>query len=406
MNTHPKRGRSWIGFAVGLLAVVIPLGIYLLVRDGHQGRATGGDQGAREPAGPATTAPPSPAGPGGASSGTSGPAAAPGAQAPAQAAVPFEIDPRPLAVSGAAVRDPAAAIDRAAVTAALRRAEDWLRREPGRPYASPDLSSLRTFALEVECWQRLWEAEQDPSRQARIGQELIGRLRAFAIPGELERRLRPDPSLAGVYEVVLLTARCVDHGIDVSGILPLLRNLVPVVEDAVRRMPPPTAALFTAGFDHAGIDLSTPVSAYRRSGVLASRPREVVTSAGALVGLTQELWAYAEGGRVPVRDLTEDERAWLARALPHFALASSLIDLRELSGDLLSCLNLCGLRETHGYQEGIRILLGRQNPDGSFGEAGAAGAAQPDAARAALLVPTSTCIAALSLEVRARAAGS
>jgi hypothetical protein len=210
----------------------------------------------------------------------------------------------------------------------------------------------------------------------------------------------------GIYEVTLLAGRCMDHGVDIAPVVAMLRQLLPSVERSIRSLPPSTAALFTAEFERIGLPLQTPLASYRAQGMLASRPREAVTGASAMIGLTQEIWAYTGGGRTPIPDLSPAERAWLGRALPHFALAASLLDLRDLSGDLLSCLRLCGLQDAYGYREGIRILLERQNADGSFGGAGGAPGGATTENRAARLAPTSTCVTALSLELHPPGAGS
>jgi hypothetical protein len=108
--------------------------------------------------------------------------------------------------------------------------------------------------------------------------------------------------------------------------------------------------------------------------------------------LTQEILAYTDLAQCPFDSLSPEERAYLHRVLPHFALMYTLLRNHELMADLLSCLNLAGMTETYGYREGLRVLLTRQNDDGSFGPEG------EGRGRMTRLATTTSCLTALSLE--------
>ena len=152
-----------------------------------------------------------------------------------------------------------------------------------------------------------------------------------------------------------------------------------------------------AAMERAGVTPRASSTSFRSAGVLASRPREVTMGAAAIAALTAEIFAASDGGRRQFTDLTAPERTYLRRVLPYFGMAMTLLRREESAADLLTCMRTTGMTGTYGYREGMRRLLERQNPDGSFGES-----TSPDGrARAAeQLAPTAAAVTAIVLERR------
>jgi hypothetical protein len=311
----------------------------------------------------------------------------------------------PLRVSGESLPDSEPPPDAAAIRKSLAGAERWLRGFHVDPFGGSGTDSLRVFSLEVECWHRLGEASRvlDPSRHEEIEREIRVRLRRFDDPTRLADRMRAQQAIQGSLDVLLLAGRCRDHGIDTAPLLPLIRSMATPVAQFMDQIPSPTAALYAAAFADLGIDNGRPLSRYLSSGVIAARPREIDLGIGRMYGLTQEIFARTSGGERPLEFADPAEKAWLERVLPYLEMACTLVRNHEVAGDLLSCMNAAGLDETYGYREGLRALISRQNPDGSFGEAAGGGRARI----ISILPSTTSAITALALESRraARRAG-
>lgn len=120
-------------------------------------------------------------------------------------------------------------------------------------------------------------------------------------------------------------------------------------------------------------------------------------SAAEVAALSQEILALTDFGRQPDPDLSIEERQYLERALPFFALSYTLLTVPEIVGDVLTSMNFLGMTQSYGYNEALRVMLSRQNKDGSFG-ALLSGRAD----LSSLLAPTNSCLTALSAEARRR----
>jgi|GEM_PF-3427359 len=357
---NPLRSRtSWLGFLIGLLAILLPLAGYLLMHRPHE-------RGAAKSSQP----------------------------------IDHSVDAVPLRTSGESLIDPEPLPDSAVIRHALSNAERLLRGFHIDPFGGSGTDSLRLFALEVECWHGLAAAaaSDDPAHASSIEREVRSRLERFLDPPKLEERIRAQGSLQGMLEILLLAGRCRDHGIDPAPLNPLIRSLAGPIGSGMDRLPAPTAAMYAASLSALGIDVGRPLSRYVAAGVIASRPREIEIGSSSIYGITQEIFARTAGGVRPLTPTDPSERAWLERVLPYLEMACTLLRSFESAGDLLSCLHAAGLDETHGYREGLRALVARQNPDGSFGDAAGTGRARV----VALLAPTSSAIAALSIDVSQR----
>lgn len=303
----------------------------------------------------------------------------------------LEIDESNLRVSGASVADSKPPPSSEQVAEALSRTEGWLRRHAIDPYGGTGIDSLRLFALEVQCWDRLWLAEDHPERKRLLAGEVKSRLRRFVDPAQMVEDLRSQADLRGALEILILSSRSRAHDVNITSLTPILETLAPPLNSELDLMPPATAALFVAHLADLDLETARPLDYFRRTGALATKPREVKMKLSDVYGLTQEILAYTGLAQMPLDNLSDDERIYLHRVLPHLAMTYTLLQNIELSADLLSCLALTGMTETYGYREGMRILMTRQNADGSFG------AESSGEGRTAKLAATTSCLTALSL---------
>lgn len=378
MSSATRKIPPWAGFLVGLLAIAVPLGLYLGIRELRSRPAPEG----RRPPAASREAPSTPAAP------------------PAGAA---RDEARPgtggLRVAGASVRDSRPLPDDAALGRASERVADWLAAGGFDPFAGAGIDSLRLFALEAECWHRLAGGESDPARRAAYEGEFMRRARVALDPSRLRRRLESQRTAQGWIEILMFAARGVERGLDREAIRSAFQPGASKIAAEMDRGTPSSALLTASYLETIGLDVGRPSDRYREAGILARQPRETRVNIGDIFSLTQEVLAIA-GGRSSIVRVSPVERDYLHRVLPFFSLTYVLFQRQEMVGDLLSCLNLLSMTETYGYREGMRVMLERQNPDGSFGEATERG----KSGRIAQLPATTACVTAISLE-RARARG-
>lgn len=367
MATRKPRS-SWTGFAIGLLAFAVPIAGYLVYRGIERRPAAG-------------AAPAAPQG---------GMSRSPGS-APTNPT--FRIDDSALAPSGMSLPDPGPRADPAKVKGALDRAEGWLRSFTIDPYSGTGSDSLRSFAIEVDCWHRLWIAEVDPGRKKLLDDEVRKRLDRFLKPERITAILRSQGSLQGVLEVLLLMSRCREHGMSPESLMPVMQSIAPAIQSEIERYPASMAALYAWLLEKNGIEIGRPLEVYRGRGLLFLQPREVEMSAGDVGGLTQEILAFTDGGTRAFVPAAPDEKRYLDRVLPYFAVAYTILGKFEMAGDLLTCLSCTGSSETFGYRDSMRAMLARQNRDGSW-----SGAPEGTERRVMRLGPTASALGALSLE--------
>jgi hypothetical protein len=373
MATPPKTRPPWVGFAIGLLAVALPLSGYFVYRAIVRAPAERAPAVAAEAPRRGSAAPVNPT---------------------------FRIDESKLEPSGMSLRDPGPPIDPKKVRAAIGKAEGWLRTFTIDPFSGTGSDSLRIFAIEVDCWHRLWFSETDPSRKGQLEEAVRERLRRFLQPEKIGNLLRAQGTLQGVLEILMLAARCREHEIDVGPLMPVIQSISPAIGAEMDRLPPSTAALFAWALSKLEVDLGRPLSSYRDTGLVFLQPREVEMSGGDVSNLTQEILAFTNGGTEPFTYSAPDEKRYLERVLPYFAVSYTLVGRNELVGDLLTGLSCTGQADTFGYRDALRTLITRQNPDGSFSSAPGA-----KEARGLRLAPTASCLGALCIE-KQRAPGS
>jgi hypothetical protein len=302
------------------------------------------------------------------------------------------IDETGLRDAGASIRDSSPPPDPEAIRSSLRRAQNWLSGHTINPFGGTGVDSLRLFALEVQCWDRLAMAAAGPSARRALSGEVASRLRRFVDPVRLNEKLRTQAGAAAILEALILASRCDAYEIDRAPLGPLLKTLAPHLTAALDRMNHATAAMYLANLQLLGIETPYSLQGYRDGGMMARQPRETTMAIGEVRALTQEILAYTDLATRPLGDLARDEHVYLHRVLPHFTLMYTVLQDQELASDLLTCLNLAGMTETYGYCEGLRRLVERQNADGSFGSASA------ESDWTMRLATTAGCLTALSLE--------
>lgn len=369
MNSERPRRPAWFGFLIGLLAIGLPIAGVLGWQQLRHGRRTEASPPRRALSSPAVSP-----------TVDSGP-----------------IDEADLVVSGASIADPTPPPSTAALRAACGRAQRWLERVQVDPFAGNGVDSLRLFALEVECWDRIARAQAPGPERSRAEGQLAARLRRVCDARRLRGRFEGPGGSAGLLDALFLVERCKERGLDPEPLVAAIRAGKDLMESEIGRMPPSMAMFYSSAMERAGIAPGIPSSSYRSAGMLAARPREVTMNASAISALVAEIFAASDGGRASLERLQPAEESYLHRVLPHLAMTATLFRRLETAADLLSCLNTAHMTETYGYREGLRTLVERQNPDGSFGDSGAPGGR---ARVVELLAPTTAAVTAMSLELR------
>jgi hypothetical protein len=294
----------------------------------------------------------------------------------------------------AAGRAPAVSTD--GIDAAIERSIRWLENVRAEPFTG-SAADLRVYTVEVECWHRLSILDTDPDRRSRFERVTADRLAEVLDRARLEQVLSGPDGTTVFTELLVLAARCREHGIDPAPIREVLLLRRRDVLDEAGRVPPSIRALYAAYLPAVGLQSAVPIDQIRRDGMRARRPCEVDLGLADVYYLTHEIFADCDYGFRPLPAGGAAEQAYLLRVLPFYTLLYAGVGNLDIVGELLVCMRSAALRNTFGYQEGIRVLLERQNPDGSYGNPNPQTLGRPvrDADR---LHATMNAITALGLE--------
>ena len=279
---------------------------------------------------------------------------------------------------------------------ALRRAEDWLVAVRVDPFAG-SVPAFRRFVLEVEAWHRLWALAPTEAERSRLTGEVRPRLQAALDRAGLKEILAMPEGNEAFSEMAVLADRCRTHGFDPGPIAEALAANRAALRAEVESAPASAQAVYAAYLEAAGSPIRLKGEEILARGMLRLRPREIDLTLADVYYLTHEIFARSDYALSKLRGLAPEEEAYLLRVLPFFALFYARLGKIDILGEILTFLHAAGMRDTHAYREGIRTLLERQEPDGSFRDAGA-GPARPD--RSDRLHPTLNAITALALERR------
>jgi hypothetical protein len=271
-----------------------------------------------------------------------------------------------LLISIAAVSRVSAADRDAAISAAIARGAGWLESAQIDPF-SQGAASIRMYTMEIEARHRLWYLEKDPVRRGELDTRVTERLRAVLDAGKLNAALSGEGGSGAFTEIAILADRCRQHGVDPAPLSAALAGRRDALRAEVERVPPSVRLLYAAYLPAVGVDLGLSFADLRSKGMLAIRPRGVDLTLTDVYYLTHEIFAYSDYATRPLSGLTEEERLYLLETLPFFTVFYAAWNNLDVVGELLACLWAAGMRDTWAYEEGIRVLLERQNADGSFG---------------------------------------
>ncbi len=284
--------------------------------------------------------------------------------------------------------------------ASLQRATEWLATVSVDPF-SDGVESFRRFAVEVECWHRLWALESDGPRRDLFDRETASRLAKAGDPERLKRILSETEGRDALTEMALLASRSGEHGIDPRPFRLALEAHRALLEEEIKRAPPSLRILYASLLPAAGVGSPLPPAEARPGGMLARRPAEIDLTLRDVYHLTHEVFALCDYGLRPLGPLPPEEQAYLLRVLPFFATYYAVGGHLDISGEVLICMVAAGLTDTRAYREGVRTILERQNPDGSFGAPDVAAIGRPLEA-GDYLHPTLNGVTVLLLERRLR----
>jgi hypothetical protein len=253
------------------------------------------------------------------------------------------------------------------------------------------------YTMEIEARHRIWLLEKDPARRALLDAGLKQRLALVLDEQRLAAALSGEGGSGAFTEIAVLSDRCRQHGLDPT---PLCRSLAghrDVLRAEVEKVPPSVRLLYAVYLPSCGIDLGLSVPALRAKGMLANRPGEIALTLTDVYYLTHEIFAYTDYATKPLLGLSEAERLYLLRVLPFFTVFYAAWNNLDLVGELVACLWAADMRASWAYEEGVRVLLERQNPDGSFGGPDPRTLDRPVRATE-VLHPTMNCLTVLLLD--------
>lgn len=304
-----------------------------------------------------------------------------------------------LLLLAAAARQAFAADDERSrlIEQAVDRAVAWVRTVNIEPFGG-DILSFRLFAVKAEIWHRLAAVEPDP-RKREIYQFEAEDCLSRANDKEGLAGLLAKQDDAKIYtEILVLIHRARQHRVNPGAMAGALQEVLPDLEQEIARVPASLKAVYAAYLPAARLDLGYKLEDLRKQGMLARRPDETTLTLADVYYLTHEIFAFSDYASIPLH-ASPEEREYLLRVLPFYTLFYSNLNNIDIMAELLTCLHAAGMRDTFAYQEGLRVLIERQNPDGSFGSIDPRGREQPPAP-AEYLHPTMNALWALVLELR------
>jgi len=268
-----------------------------------------------------------------------------------------------LAAAGKSAADPR----EAAVGSAIARASAWLDGVQVAPFLY-GATSFRLFAMEIEARHRLWLAARgESSRKSELDQQIRGRLAQALDAEKLREVLTGEDGALCFTEMAVLAKRCRDHGLDPAPFGSALDANLDRLRADVDRLPPSLQVLHAVYLPAAGIDLGLDAAQLRRKGMIAGRPAEADLTLAEIYYLTHEIFAHTDYGALPLTGFSEGEERFRGRALSFFAIVYGSVNNLDILSEILICMASAGLADGWAYEEGIRVLVERQNQDGSFG---------------------------------------
>lgn len=263
------------------------------------------------------------------------------------------------AVSG--VSGPNAAEARSAIERAVR----WLRSIQIEPVAD-GIEGFRYYVLEVRSWHVLYLYESDRARKEDYRKALLTRLAPLGDGSRLSGILETSkaPKFIAELLVALLIARDVGHD------LPAIEKRLPELLRAgieVPARPVPLQIALAGLIESIGLKQGATTAELRPRGMLQTRPKESKTGVMEAYLLTHEIFGLCDYGMRPL-ELAPDERDWLERTLPFWALFYRLARRTDIGSELLICNQVLGTSNTYEYGEGLAYLLECQSPEGYFTE--------------------------------------
>lgn len=283
-----------------------------------------------------------------------------------------------------------------AIDKSIGAARSWFATLRLEPFAE-GLDGFRNYVLGVETRHRIWLVEKSPAARSETEESLRAELRR-AMDADRLGVLLADPNAAKAYtDVAVLADRCLIHGVDPAPTREAMRRERDRVLAEVRRAPPSLVALYAKYLPAAGLAEIASSLDWERSTIVARKPREADLTLNDVYYLTHEIFALTDYASQPLPAIAPEDRAYLVRVLPFYTLFYCSLGNLDIAAELLSCLHAAGMEDTWGYQDGIRTLVERQNPDGSFGTRDERSMGRPIQA-ADYLHPTMNCLWALLLD--------
>jgi len=261
----------------------------------------------------------------------------------------------------AGVAGPSAAEARAAIDRAVR----WLRSIEIDPVAG-GIEGFRYYVLEVRSWHVLYLYEADRARKEEYRKALQARLAPLGDGSRLSGILETNKAPKFIAELLVALVIARDAGHDLPAIEKRLPDLLRAGIEVPAR-PVPLQIALAGLIESIGLKQGATTPELRSRGMLQTRPKESKTGVMEAYLLTHEIFGLCDYGMRPL-ELAPDERAWLERTLPFWALFYRLARRTDIGSEILICNQVVGTSNTYEYGEGLTYLLECQSPDGYFTE--------------------------------------
>lgn len=275
-----------------------------------------------------------------------------------------------LAFSPAAAAS-ASGTDAAAIDAAIERAVAWIDALPVDPKALREERGMRGkkhFAEKLFAYAVLAKAESDPKKREAI----VAKFAAAFAPArarEFHEFDVSDVKLLREESMSYLTALWLAARLGVPA--PEGKASVAEKKAAIAKDLPNRAVHWQLAFafllGKLGHEPPESVESLARKTMLAAKRPTNSLSVEDVYGLVHEIFVLSSYGDEPVRWPTPESRLYAHAALPALVQRAIRDNDADLLAELLVAMRLSSLSAGATFEDGVRHLLGRQNPDGSFG---------------------------------------
>lgn len=298
--------------------------------------------------------------------------APPGKRAPITAlTAPLPASPRCTPPGERARLDAFIDAHRGAYTASITRARAFLDGLEVDPFALRALriKGKKKLTEALDAYYRLYQISPPEARPA-----LLARVEILARPTRDDRYhdllVIPDAQLKEDATSYLRAALLLDRmGVDVARYRDQIKSAQYRLDKQMRERGPHQRRAFHAYYQHFGLTEPFTLEGALADGLIRGRADPKKLSRMDVYAVTHEVFAAFDFGEsLDANPFSDDERAYLATALP--ALVNAWLDKKDpdLVAELLACQRYVRMTGDPSYAKGLDYLLSAQRGDGAWGD--------------------------------------